>query len=191
VLIIIGFLTTTEFSYEQQSLDSTAAGINQEKLFGEYSEIFMVNSNGQIFDGPRRGNGEEVDYSAILNDNLLAYVFAQSVFGCLDSTSLCGEQHFLLRSNQIGLAVISNSSNANNFEEKMIKIFDNTLGEVGFTALDAHTQDMQSLTIVTGDLDYIRSYAAVNSSPETNEFFSFLDWIPLKVKWLCFFSPVL
>ncbi|GFE65569.1 hypothetical protein KIN_26430 [Litoreibacter roseus] len=135
-----------------------------ERLPPQVLEKFQFEDNGELISGPVRARGEPIDYSELLDVELLKSGFLDSIYSCVEGIHYCDQTIFRQSSKSLPLKVISEDGIFDlDAAELVHEAILRTLATLGFEVPAEADENKSRITLYIGSIDYLQDKTKAQS----------------------------
>lgn len=125
---------------------------------------FSFDQSGSLTRGPIRAINDPIDYSSILKSDVLLGAFEASLFNCIEGIRYCHRDIYRLSDETFALKVNFETGHLEPIHfEKMIRVFENTLGAIGFNLRAESDSEKANLFVYVGSESFLTRHLENNS----------------------------
>ena len=159
-------------------------------------EKFTLDEDGYIIDGPRQADGEPIDYTSLISNDLILSIFRGSLFGCKEYLKVsCTIELAKWSKSRINIHIILEENISNVMEAKLTSLFlikfKNTLRYTQIDVQVTNNPEFADIVILIGSIDYWRKTNKIvfhNDIANHIEFLSSLEYEVLSKRFFKYFS---
>jgi uncharacterized protein YozE (UPF0346 family) len=136
-----------------------------QKYFQSSEGKFTISDDGAILSGPVRYEGDPIDYSEIIKDDILFSLFRDVLLECREQITLCRDGFFRRSSKDLKIKIFTAGSIlvASDFDD-ISSAIEHSLDVAGFPVVAENVEQNADIVLYVGELDYLWRKSRENKS---------------------------